>query len=98
MMVTSDDTPLSATSTDTRTGRPTRKNPAGESEPGVRRPPANRPTMTKIRTGNKIDPNAPSGSRRNILISSQVSFQSPRSIAEYLSIAYRMAGQFQKDV
>src|SRR3954466_2659264 len=98
MIVTSDNTPLSAMSTDTRTGSPTRKNPAGESGPGVRRPPANRLTITKITTGNKIDPKAPSGSRRKILISSQVSFQSPRSIAESLSIADRMAGQFQKDV
>src|SRR5438128_1175059 len=98
MMVTSDNTPLSAMSTDTKTGSPTRKNPAVVSEPGVSRPPANRLTTTKIRTGSKIDPNAPSGSRRKILISSQVSFQSPRSIAESLSIADRMAGQFQKDV
>src|SRR5260370_30800585 len=98
MMVTSDNTPLIAMSTDTKTGSPTRKNPAVESEPGVRRPPANRLPTAKTRTGNKIDPNAPSGSRRKILISSQVSFQSPRSIAESLSIADRMAGQFQKDV
>src|SRR5580658_4641111 len=94
MIVTSDNTPLSAT----RTGSPTRKNPAVESEPSVGRPPANRLTTTKTRTGNRIDPNAPSGSRRKILISSQVSFQSPRSIDESLSIANRMAGQFQKDV
>src|SRR5437763_8305544 len=98
MMVTSDDTPLSAMSTDTKTGSPTRKNPAVESEPGVTRPPPNRFATTKTRTGNKIDPNAPSGSRRKILISSQVSFQSPRSIAQSLSIANRMAGEFQKDV
>src|SRR5437762_1604517 len=97
-MVTSDNTPLSAISTDTKTGSPTRKTPAVESERGVGRPPANRLTATKTRTGNKIDPNAPSGSRRKILISSQVSFQSPRSIAESPSIADRMAGQFQKDV
>src|SRR5947209_15457038 len=98
MMVTSDATPLSAISTDTKTGSPTRKNPAVESDPGVSRPPANRLRITKTRTGNKIDPNAPSGSRRKILISSQVSFQSPRSIAQSLSIANRMAGEFQKHV
>src|SRR5436305_13692777 len=97
-MVTSDNTPLSAMSTDMKTGSPTRENPAAESEPGVSGPRANRLTITKTRTGNKIDPNAPSGSRRKILISSQVSFQSPRSIVESLSIANRMAGQFQKDV
>src|SRR5262249_38595517 len=98
MIVTSDNTPLSAMSTDTKTGSPARKNPAAGSEPGVNRPPANRLPATKIRTGNKIDPNAPSGSRRKILISSQVSFQSPRNIAESPSIADRMACQFQKDV
>src|SRR5437899_9350178 len=98
MTVTSDNTPLSAMSTDTKTGSPTRRNPAVESEPGASRPPANRLTSTKTRTGNKIDPNAPSGSRRKILISSQVSFQSPRSIVQSLSIANRMAGEFQKDV
>src|SRR5215813_5590640 len=98
MIVTSDNTPLSAMSTDTKTGSPTSRNPAVEREAGVRRPPANRLTTTKTTTGNKIDPNAPSGSRRKILISSQVSFQSPCSIAESLSITDRMAGQFQKDV
>src|ERR1700688_1707486 len=98
MMVTSDNTPLSAISTDTKTGSPTRRNPAAESEAGVSRPPANRPATTIPKTGSNIDPNAPSGSRRKILISSQVSFQSPSSIVESLSIADRMAGQFQKDV
>src|SRR5215467_563266 len=98
MMVTSDNTPLSAMSTDTKTGRPTRRNPAVGREPGIIRRPPNRLTAAKTTTGNKIDPNAPSGSRRKILISSQVSFQSPRSIAGSLSIANRMAGQFQKDV
>src|ERR1035438_9297475 len=98
MMVTSDNTPLSAISTDTKTGSPTRRNPVAEREPGVSRPPANRPTTTKTRTGNKIDPNAPSGSRRKILISSHVSFQSPFNIAESLSIANRMACQLQKDI
>src|SRR5579864_4531575 len=98
MIVTSDNTPLSAISTDTKTGSPTRRNPAAEREPVAIRPPANRPTTRKTTTGNKIEPNAPSGSRRKILISSQVSFQSPRNIAESLSIANRMAGQLQKDV
>src|ERR1043166_9827481 len=98
MMVTSDNTPLSAMSTETKTGSPTRKKPGVEREPGVSRPPANRLTTTKTRTGNKIDPNAPSGSRRKILISSQVSFQSPFSIAESLSIADRVAGQLQKHI
>src|SRR6266853_3967819 len=98
MIVTSDNTPLSAMSTATNTGSPARTNSA-EANPGVwSRPPMNRPATTNTRTGRMIDPNAPSGSRRKILISSQVSFQSPRSMSESLSIADRMAGQFQKNV
>src|SRR5579859_7028897 len=98
MMATSDNTPLIAMSTETKTGSPTRRNPAVATEPVAGPPAANRLTTTKTRTGNRIDPNAPSGSRRKILISSQVNFQSPRSIARSLSIADRMSGQFQKDV
>src|ERR1041384_2651140 len=98
MMVTRDNTPLSAMSTETKTGRPTLRNPAVESEPGVSRPPANRLRPTKTRTGNRTDPNAPSGPRREDLISLQVNFQSPRSIAGSPLIADRVAGQFQKNV
>src|SRR5437763_4773653 len=98
MMVTSDKTPLRAMSTATKTGRPARRKPAVEREPGIARPTANRLMRTKIRTGKRIDPTAPSGSRKKILISSQVSFQSPRSMAVSLSIANRMAGQFQENV
>src|ERR1700682_754081 len=98
MMVTSDSTLLSVISTDTKTGSPTRMNPAAAIELGGCPPPISRPTTTNTRTGKRIDPNAPSGSRRKILISSQVSFQSPRSMALSLLIANRMAGQFQEDV
>src|SRR5579863_1292346 len=97
MIVTRDNTPLSAISTATKTGRPARTNSAGIARGGSA-PPMNRPATTKTRTGRKIDPNAPSGSRRKILISSQVSFKSPRSMALSVLIANRMAGQLQKDV
>src|SRR5271163_2130089 len=98
MIVTSDNTPLRAIITATSTGSPTRTNPAAPTERDVIWPPMTRPTTTKIRTGRKIEPNAPMGSRRKILISNQVSFQSPRNIALSLLIPNRMAGQFQKDV
>src|SRR6266478_4982564 len=75
MIVTSDNTPLSAISTDTKTGSPTRTNSAAGIARGGSPPPMKWPTTTKTRTGRMIDPNAPSGSRRKILISSQVSFQ-----------------------
>src|SRR5580693_359670 len=98
MIVTSDNTPLSAINTEANTGSPTPTNPVAASAFGGSRPPRSRPTTTNTRTGKRIDPNAPSGSRRKILISSQVSFQSPRNIAVSLSIADRMARQFQKDI
>ena len=78
--MTSDNTPLSAISTDTKTGSPTRTNSEAAMALGWSRPPMNRLTATNTTTGRMIDPNAPSGSRRKILISSQVSFQSPCSI------------------
>src|SRR5271167_1098722 len=103
MIVTSDSTPLSAISTDTKTGSPTPMNPVVAIALVTRPPPDNRPTTKNTRTGRMIEPNAPSGSRRKILISSQVSFQSPQNIvclafASSLLIANRMAGQLQKDV
>src|ERR1700693_5496901 len=104
MMVTSDNTPLSAMSTDARTGSPTRTNTAAAIELGVVRPPSSRPATTNTRTGKRIDPNAPNGSRRKILISSHVSFQSPRNIIWFLLslvcllVPNRSTGQLQKDV
>src|SRR5229473_1996691 len=98
MIVTSDNTPLSAISTDTKTGSPTRTNSEAATALGWSRPPMNRPTNTNTSAGSRMDPNAPSGSRRKILISSQVSFQSPCSMALSVLIANRMAGQLQKDV
>src|SRR5215467_2438494 len=98
MIVTSDNTPLSAINTEAKTGSPTRTNSAVAISRGGSRPPMNRPTPTNTRAGRMIDPIAPSGSRRKILISSQVSFQSPCSIALPVLIANRMAGKFQKHV
>src|SRR5216684_1513524 len=98
MIVTSDNTPLSAISTDTKTGSPTRTNSDAATALGCSLPPMNRPASTNTSTGRRMDPNAPSGSRRKILISSQVSFQSPCSMALSVLIANRMAGQLQKDV
>src|SRR5580693_9570368 len=80
MMVTSDNTSLSAISTEARTGSPTRTNPAMPIELVGSRPPSIRPTPMNTITGKKMDPKAPIGSRKKILISSQVSFQSPRNI------------------
>src|ERR1017187_7267488 len=98
MTVTSDSTPLSAISTATKTGSPTRMNPVAAIAPGMRPPPNNRPATKNTRTGRIIEPNAPSGSRKKILISSQVSFQSPRNmvclfLASCFLMANRMAGE-----
>src|ERR1700751_1511301 len=80
MIVTSDSTALTAINTDARTGRPACIKLLAASELGVSPRPTTRPTTRNTNTGITIDPNAPSGSRMNILISSQVSFHSPRSI------------------
>src|SRR5215472_18216865 len=99
MMVTNDVAALRAIRIDANTGKPVRTKPAAAIELDVTRPPRIRPTTTNSRTGKMIDPNAPIGSRRKTLISSQVSFQSPHSIffGAFL-VANRMARQFQKDV
>src|SRR5579872_6391377 len=98
MIVTSDNTELSAINTATKTGSSTRTNWAAAIPLGGSRPPMNRPISTNTRTGRTIDPNAPSGSRRKILISIQVSFQSPCSMALSVLVANRMAGQCEEDV
>src|SRR5579863_2360470 len=102
MIVTSDNTALSAIMTVTKTGRPTRTNAEAGIAPEVSLPPMLRPTSTKSSTGKRIDPIAPIGSRRKILISSQVSFQSPWNMPclslIVVLIANRMAGHFEKNV
>ena len=75
----SDSTALMIIRIETRTGRPTRTNPsAAAGAEGLR--PITRPAMRKTNTGTAMVPNAPSGSRRKIFTSSQVSVQSPRML------------------
>src|ERR1700733_5220722 len=86
-----------AISSDAKTGRPTRRKLLVATDAGVSLRLAIRPKPRKIRTGNPMVPNAPSGSRRKIFISIQVSFQSPRSIMINL-FANRATGKLEKDV
>ena len=80
MMVTSDSTALMAMRTVTKTGNWTLMKPlaAGDVTAGPR--PTTLPSTTNTSTGIPIVVNAPSGSRRKILISSHVRFHSPRNI------------------
>ena len=80
MIVTSDSTALMAMRTEASTGRPAVIKLLAASEAGARLWPTIRPVTTNTKTGIPIVPNAPSGSRRKILISIHVNFQSPRSI------------------
>src|SRR6476469_1956510 len=74
------------------TGRPT----STERRPEAGSPLNRRPSATNSSTGIPTVPNRPSGSRTKILISSHVSFQSPRSMAP--SVSNRVAGQPEKDI
>src|SRR5215510_13617810 len=94
-IVTSDSTALSEIRIDANTGTPTRTKSTSVGDRVLSPRPASRPTMTKVSTGTRIVPNAPSGSRMKTLISIQVSFSRPRSIR---SVADRMAGQLQEHV
>src|SRR6266478_2964660 len=102
IIVTSESTALIVMRSDARTGRPTRIKLLALSDEAGTLQPAIRPTTIKTRTGKPMVPNAPSGSRRKILISIQVNFQSPRSsIVEptrWNLFANRMTGQFEKNV
>src|SRR5580693_9465311 len=96
MMVTSDSTPLMAIRTAASTGRPTRtRSPAPGPDAGGLRP-ATRPATTNTSTGIPIVLNTPSGSRKKILISSQVNLQSPRSIA--MLVPDRVTGELEKHI
>src|SRR3954469_12242814 len=99
MMVTSDRTALIAMSTVEKTGKLTATSvpPLDAGERRARLPPAIRPSTIKAITGIAIVPNAPIGSRRKILISSQVSFNNPRT-ASPPSVANRAARQLQEHV
>src|SRR5580700_10350181 len=97
IIVTRESTALMAISSDAKTGRPTRRKLLAATDDGASLRLATRPQARKIRTGNPMVPNAPSGSRRKILISIQVSFQSPRSIMISL-FANRATGKLEKHV
>src|SRR5215218_4278857 len=89
-MATRDRAALRAMNSDVRIGR------SGPMIPGPPRGPPARRSRKKIAIGARIEPKTPSGSRRKILSSSQVSFQRPLSIT--CSAPDRMAGQAQEDV
>src|SRR6476659_9931471 len=99
MMVTSDRTALIAMSTVEKTGKLTATSvpPLEAGERRARLPPAIRPSTMNAITGNAIVPKAPIGSRRKILISSQVNFSKPRT-ASPPSVANRVARQLQEHV
>src|SRR6266850_7781369 len=80
IIVTSEITALMAIKSDARTGRPTWIKLLAASVGCSSLLPTIRPAPRKTRTGITMAPTAPIGSRMKILISSQVSFQSPRSI------------------
>src|ERR1019366_1905412 len=81
MIVTSESTALIVMSIDTSVGMPPAlSKPLSVTDEGTVLPAVTRPSRTNASTGTMIVPNAPSGSRRKILISSQVRFQSPRSM------------------
>src|SRR5439155_18992528 len=78
-------------------GRSTETTRGRSGEPLWIRGPNTQPSTTKISTGTPA-PNTPNGSRTKILISSQVSLHSPRSMMSAASVANHVAGQFEKDV
>src|SRR5882724_2037553 len=104
MIVTSDSTALIAIMIAANTGRSMVSRPLSASgEVRIRLLPASRPRPTNISTGISTVPSAPSGSRMKILISSQVSFNSPRHISSpqspsSVSVANRVAGDREEHV
>ena len=83
MIVTSDSIVLMMMSSDTSVGTPpgaSKPLSEAEADAGTLTPAVIRPSSTNASTGMTIVPIAPSGSRRKILVSSQVRFQSPRSM------------------
>src|SRR5580765_7188960 len=80
MIATSDRTALATISRTLRIGRSTDTACGTSGDARPTRGPSSRPSPTYTSTGRPTVPTTPSGSRRKILISSQVSFQSPRSM------------------
>src|SRR5215831_7916140 len=97
-MATSDSTALAAIRTDAKIGGSTDMNRGTFPEPVRTLGPITRPNTTKTSTGTITVPITPSGSRTKILISSQVSRPSPRSITSPASVANRVTGQLEKDI
>src|SRR6476661_235267 len=97
-IVTSDAAEFSAISMDAKMGRSTVRNAAAPRGPPEGRRPRSRPSTTNNTTGIATVPMNPSGSRTKILISSQVSVQSPRSIFAVASIPNRVARQLQEHI
>src|SRR6185436_21019740 len=98
MIATSERTALATISRTLRIGRSTdtARGTSGDVRPA--RGPSSRPSPTYTSTGRPIVPTTPSGSRRKILISSQVSFHRPRSTMSSLSVSNLMTGELQKHV
>src|SRR5262245_25777264 len=105
MIATSERTALATINRTLRIGMSTdmARGTSGDARPT--RGPGSRPNPTYTSTGRPSVPITPSGSRRKILISSQVSFQSPRSMvsAEVISVslpsvANLMAGELKKHI
>src|SRR5580693_8033612 len=98
MMVTSESTALMAISSDTRTGMLAPENPlkARDADPTLGL--VKRPNTMKTRTGKPMVPNAPSGSRRKILVSIHVNFKRPRSIIVQFLFANGAASELEKDI
>src|SRR5919197_2773203 len=98
-MAMSDSTALAAIRTETKIGRSAERKRGASGTPVRARGPSRRPSTTKISTGMKTVPITPRGSRTKILISSQVSRHSPRSIMPAShSLADGVAGQPEEDV
>ena len=100
MIATSDSTALAAISSDARIGRSTDDERAARPASARRaRGPSSRPKHDEDqRPECRRVPITPSGSRTKILISSQVSLQSPRSMVSSASVANRVAGELEEDV
>src|SRR6478735_676584 len=98
MIVTSDSTALSAIISAPRIGTSTSTTEPGAAGPFPPLRLSIRPRTENTSTGITTEPKTPSGSRRKIFSSSQVSFPRPLSIASSSSIPDRMAGEAEEDV
>src|SRR5579864_3123442 len=103
MIATRDSTVLAVMSRAARIGRSTEIARGTSDETRCAWEPRTRPNTTKIKTGIPTEPRTPSGSRMKILTSSQVSFQSPRSMVSTAlgsadSVPNHVACELEEDV